>query len=118
MAKASYVTKGGAAVVLEGTEEEVASLLQRLDGTQGPPSEALVRRITKKSGKASPMGVLVELIETGFFATPKELGSVRAALEGEGHFYPATTLSPLMLRLVRRRELRRIKEKNRWLYVM
>jgi hypothetical protein len=29
-----------------------------------------------------------------------------------------TTLSPLMLRLVRKRELRRIKGKKRWLYVV
>jgi hypothetical protein len=63
------------------------------------------------------MGLLSELIAEGFFGQPRELGVVRLALKEKGHFYPVTTLSPLMLRLVRRKELRRIKEKNRWTYV-
>jgi hypothetical protein len=39
------------------------------------------------------------------------------ALEEQGQFYPVTSLSPTVLRLVRKRELRRIKDKKRWLYV-
>ena len=60
---------------------------------------------------------LYELIDEGFFREPQELGSVCAVLKQKGHFYPVTTLSPLMLRLVRRKALRRIKENKRWTYV-
>jgi hypothetical protein len=41
---------------------------------------------------------------------------VKAALEEQGHFYPVTTLSGLMLRLVREKKLRRLKEGKRWRY--
>ena len=42
------------------------------------------------------MGLLSELIAADFFNKPKELGAVRLALEEQGHFYPTTTLSPIM----------------------
>ena len=112
MPKATIATKSGAVVTIEGTQEEVASLVERLEVNGEPETSS----VAKKSGRSTPMGLLSELIARGFFGKPKELGAVRVALEESGHFYPATTLSPLMLRLVRRRELRRIKEKNRWLY--
>ena len=63
------------------------------------------------------MSLIAEFIDVGFFGTPKELGAVRLALEEKGHFYPVTTLSPIMLRLVRRKDLRRVKDQKRWSYV-
>lgn len=113
MPKAVMTTKDGATVTIEGSPEEVAVLLARLNG--GKASE----RTPAKSAqvKATPMGLLTELIAEGFFSEPKELGAVRLSLKEKGHFYPVTTLSPLMLRLVRRKDLRRIKDKKRWTYV-
>jgi hypothetical protein len=61
--------------------------------------------------------LIAELIDGGFFKKPKELSAIRNALQEHGHHYPLTTLSPVMLRLVRRRELRRLKDKKRWVYV-
>jgi len=58
-----------------------------------------------------------ELIDGGFFKKPKELSAIKIALQEQGHFYPITTLSGVLLRLVRKRDLRRIKDKKRWLYV-
>jgi hypothetical protein len=58
-----------------------------------------------------------QLIDGGFFKKPKELGAIKTALEEQGHYYPVTTLSPAVLRLVRKKQLRRIKDKKRWLYV-
>jgi hypothetical protein len=64
------------------------------------------------------MTLISNLIGAGFFKEPKQLGAVKVALEEEGEFYPVTTLSPAMLRLVRAKELRRIKDGNgRWTYV-
>ena len=118
MPKAVITTRTGATVAIEGTQAEVAALLglfERGDGERSPPDPRPVQRTPKL--KPTLMGLLGELIGTGFFSTPKELGSVRLALEEQGHFYPVTTLSPLMLRLVRRKELRRIKDGKRWTYV-
>jgi hypothetical protein len=102
---------------VEGTEDEVASLVQRLDSGDDLKWGVGVQPPARRQRKTTPMALLMELVDRGFFSKPKELGSVRTALEEEGHFYPATTLSPLLLRLVRRRELRRIKDKSHWLYV-
>jgi hypothetical protein len=56
------------------------------------------------------------LIDGNFFRKPKDLAAIKIALEEAGHYYPVTTLSPTLLRFVRSRQLRRIKDKNKWLY--
>ena len=114
MPKAVYSALSGATVTVEGTQDEVVSLLRLLEA--GAPLEGLTG-VPAHRGKTTPMGLLTEMTSRGFFNQPRELGAVKDALEEEGQFYPTTTLSPLMLRLVRRRELRRLKEKGRWLYV-
>jgi hypothetical protein len=118
MAKANITTKDGMSIAIEGTPKEVAELVAQLKG-QGSP--ATIRRRsnarTNESQRATPVNLVLELIDGGFFKKPKELGAVKVALEEHGHFYPVTTLSPTMLRLVRRRQLRRIRDKKRWLYV-
>ena len=118
MPKATYNAPSGATVVVEGAQDEVASILQllELNAQTATPAIAVESR-PARNGRTTPMGLLLALVARGFFSKPKELGAVKLALEEEGHFYPTTTLSPLMLRLVRRRELRRIKDKGRWLYV-
>jgi len=60
---------------------------------------------------------MTELIDEGFFKKPKELGAIKTALEERGHYYPATSLSPALIRLVRAKTMRRIKEKKHWVYV-
>jgi hypothetical protein len=119
MAKALITMRDGATVTIEGSQDEVAELLARFNGqssSAAPPSQAASRQQHHKS-KSTPMGLILELVGEGFFREPKELGAIRLALKEKGHFYPVTTLSPLMLRLVRRKELRRIKDQKRWTYV-
>jgi len=116
MPKAIVTTKGGATVTVEGTQGEVAELLRLLDGAERTKEPSRAAR-SRPNPKPTPTGLISDLIAGGFFREPKELGAVKTALEEQGHFYPVTTLSPLMLRLVRKRELRRIRERKRWLYV-
>jgi hypothetical protein len=117
MAKAHLTTKTGATVIVEGTQEEVASLIAQLDVSVAKRSSRVPTQRARTAAKSGPVNLLSELIDGGFFKKPKELGSIKLALEEQGHFYPVTTLSPLLLRLVRKRDLRRIKDKKRWLYV-
>jgi len=118
MAKAHFTTKSGAIIVIEGEENEVARLIARLEGEPKKNADvpAKSQRHQSKS-KPAPVGLISELIDGGFFKKPKELGAIKLALEEQGHFYPVTTLSPALLRLVRKKQLRRIKDKKRWLYV-
>jgi hypothetical protein len=118
MAKAALTLANGTQVTIEGTPEEVASLLSKF---AGPTAEKLqTSKTSTKTAKRPKAGVteyVSQLIGSGFFKQPKELGSVKTALEERGHFYPITTLSPVLLRFVRQRELRRMKDKKRWVYV-
>jgi hypothetical protein len=118
MAKAHITTKSGTQVTIEGTPTEVAALVDQLGGRLSSGSKVKATTSKRKSRtKAGPINLLSELIDGGFFKKPKELSAVKIALEEQGHFYPVTSLSPAVLRLVRKRELRRIKDKKRWLYV-
>lgn len=121
MPKAVITTKQGATVAIEGSHEEVLALVALFDqGTAQSVSEAPARssKSTPNSkGKPTLALLLSDLIGQGFFSTPKKLSAVREALEERGHFYPVTTLSPVLLRLVRKKELRRLKDKGQWTYV-
>jgi hypothetical protein len=116
MPKAVITTKQGATVAIEGSQEEVRALLSLFEPSAAPPKAGGKSLIQLKS-KPSLGALLSELVEQGFFSTPKGLGVVREALEEQGHFYPVTTLSPVLLRLVRKKELRRLKDKGHWSYV-
>ena len=126
MAKATITTKEGLKITVEGTPEEVASVVQKLEGGSGggtgssnkiSAAAPAARPKRVSTGKSGPADLIAELIDGGFFKKPQELGTIRLALQEQGHYYPVTTLSPIMLRFVRSRRIRRIKDKKRWQYV-
>ena len=120
MAKANLTTKAGTRIVVEGTLEEVALLVEKIEGVQPTAARKAAATDTgeraRATGKATPVNLIASLIDGGFFRKPKDLASVKVALEEIGHFYPVTSLSPALLRLVRKRQLRRLRDKNRWMY--
>lgn len=115
MTKAQITTSEGIKINIEGTPKEISAVVRDLKmDTGGTPARG-------RGGKARPGRVLLvdliaSLLDGGFFKKPKDLASIKSALAEMGHHYPVTTLSPVMLRLVRRRSLRRIRQKKRWLY--
>lgn len=117
MAKAHLTTIAGTKVTVEGTADEVVSLVRLLDGSAPHQLKKASTSARRERSKAGPISLLSELIDGGFFKKPKELSAIKQALEEQGHFYPVTSLSPVVLRLVRKRQLRRIKDNKRWLYV-
>ena len=117
MAKAHISLDNGTKVTLEGTPAEVAALIVQFGGRSTLPKQAKQSSHRKSTAKSGPVNLVSELIDGGFFKKPKELGAIKTALEEQGHYYPVTTLSPALLRLVRKKQLRRIKDKKRWLYV-
>lgn len=120
MAKARITTKSGNKVLIEGSPEEVASLLAIIDGAPTVAAKNAPRmKESRPRSKArpTPTTLLADLTDGGFFKKPKELSAIKTALQEQGHYYPVTSLSPAVLRAVRKRILRRIRDGKRWLYV-
>ena len=122
MAKARITTKSGSKVIIEGSPEEVASLLAILErtptgGSTPKDTPRKKERRLQSNTKQTPTTLLAELADGGFFKKPKELSAIKTALQEQGHYYPVTSLSPAVLRAVRKRILRRIRDGKRWLYV-
>ncbi len=115
MAKAQITTPEGINIKVEGTPKEISAIveeLKRRSADSGPGR----RRGKGKSGRVLLVDLIGSLRDGGFFKKPKDLAGIKGALEEMGHHYPVTTLSPAMLKLVRKRNLRRLREKGRWLY--
>lgn len=129
MPKANVVLADGTKVTIEGTAEEVAVLLQRISGgaseprggsskaTRGRQRKSLAKGSTAKKKAKGPADYIRELVAENYFSTKRGLGDVQKKLEERAHIYPVTHLSPALFRLVRAKELRRIKEGGTWKYV-
>jgi hypothetical protein len=127
LATASLTLPDGTKVNIEGTADEVANLLAKFSqpappsrvSTAGEESARRPRR-GKPSGtktKSGPVGNVLRLRDEGFFKTRRSLPDIQRKLEEDGHIYAQSSLSPTLIRLTRKRELRRIKDKKGWVYV-
>ena len=126
MAKANLVLSDGTKVMIDGSPDEVAALLERLGASvpgKTPNRRTRGRRrtgATRQLAKAKRMGpteYIRQLRTENFFRTKRTIAEVRDKLEEGAHIYPVTALSAPLYRLVRKRELRRIKEGGTWKYV-
>ncbi len=129
MAKANLVLPDGTKVNIEGTADEVATLLARFSGTPAPaPAPAATTPARRKKGAKSgesnkrpkrkgPQTLIEDLIQENYFKAKRNIGEIQKKLEEKGHIYALHSLSTPLLRLTRSRTLRRIKEKNGWVYV-
>jgi hypothetical protein len=121
MAKATIKSKTGALITVEGSEKEVSDILSTFERTAavGQAKVAIARgRAEKKEQKkrASVSDLVVTLKEDGFFDKPKGLSDISNALEEQGYICPVTTLSAVMLGLVKKRLFRRKKADGKWVY--
>ncbi len=121
MAKATIKSKTGAVITVEGNQEEVSKIISTFEQTSavGHAKEAIARVKAAKRDKKKREGagdLIVTLREGGFFHKPKSLGEIATALEEKGYLYPTTTLSGVVLGLVKSRELRRKKVEGQWVY--
>jgi len=121
MAKATIKASSGAIITVEGTHEEVAKIISNYEKTSivGQAKEAIARTKSIKNNAKKREGasdLLIGLREAGFFTKPRTLAEMSDALEEKGFLYPNTTLSGVVLGLVKRKELRRKKMEGRWVY--
>jgi len=121
MAKATIKSSSGAIITVEGTHEEVSSVLSAFERTSvvGQAKVAIARKTAanrEEKKREGAGGLIIGLREAGFLDKPKGLGEIGDALEEKGYLYKTTTLSGIVLGLVKKRELRRKKVDGRWVY--
>lgn len=121
MPKAIVKLKTGATITIEGSASEVSSILSTIERNAADShtgTAAAKGRTTKKdqNRRASASDLIKDLKEEGFFEKPKGLGDMSKALEEKGFLYPLTTLSGVMLALVKQKILRRKKLEGKWVY--
>lgn len=125
MATANLNLPDGSKVKIEGSPEEISRILDLYSGGTGE-TNAVVRKTRKRkpaktsSKTRSTVGVsryVRELKQEDFFTTKRSLSDIQVKLEENGHIYPLTHLSTPLRRLVRAKELRRMKDKGVWVYV-
>lgn len=129
MATAKLVLPDGTTVNIEGTADEVATLLAKFSGNSSSSTGAKKRPAKKTPRRSSgdnkkdrpkrkgPQTLLEELASDNFFKSKRTIAEVQKKLEEKGHIYALNSLSTPLLRLTRGKILRRIKEKNGWVYV-
>lgn len=120
MAKATIKSGTGAVITVEGSEEEVSRILSAYENSNvaghanaTTPLKAAKRDESKRAGAAD---LIVDMRDAGFFDTPKGLGEIGGALGEKGFLYPMTSLSGVVLGLVKKRLLSRKKFEGRWVY--
>src|ERR1035441_8261156 len=113
MAKAQIITPQGLHVKIEGTPAEITALVHDLERKHANTGSTPRRRKTR-AGRTSLVDLIESLVDGGFFKKPRDLGSIKGGLAEMGHHYPLTTLSPAMLRQVRKKNIRRIREQKHW----
>jgi hypothetical protein len=121
VAKATIKSQTGATITVEGTPDEVSKVISMYEKTSvvGNAKQAIARaKATKKVEKKreSASDLIIGLKEDGFFDKAKSLGDIGAALEEQGYLYPVTSLSGVVLGLLKRKELRRKKLEGKWVY--
>lgn len=119
MAKADIVTKDGTKITIDGTPEEISKIMNfyKEDIASENPKEFKKFVKSKSNSKPTVTDKIREMIAENFFNTPKGLAELKAGLEEQGSFIPITTLSAIVLSLVKNKELRRIKQDKKWSYV-
>jgi hypothetical protein len=129
VAKAKLALPDGTTVNIDGSADEVATLLARFSGGASSNADSSRRARKTPSSRSSKNGnknrpkrkgpqiLLKDLASENFFKSKRTIGEVQKKLEAKGHIYAVNSLSTPLLRLTRDRVLRRIKEKNGWVYV-
>lgn len=116
MTKAEISSKDGTKIIIDGTPEEIARIIEdvrkkderRADKSQ--PKEKL-------GGSQTATDYILELREQGYLNKPKSLGEIKEKLAEAGLIYPITSLSGVVLAQVRKKRLGRIKKDGVWGYV-
>jgi hypothetical protein len=116
MPKAEITSKDGTKIVVDGTPEEIARIIEDVRKKDERRVEKSQPREQRASSRTATDYIL-ELREQGYFNKPKSLGEIKDKLAEAGLIYPITSLSGVVLAQVRKKNLGRIKKEGVWGYV-
>ena len=125
-------------VELGGMREEVISTLDDLNGivekvsyafnigtnstaqkTESPKAQSQPHMFPRIARTTQCGEGVVSLLSTGWGRTPRTIAELREAMEANAIFFPKTTLSGVLVWLVKKGKIRRWKDKRRgYLYVL
>lgn len=120
---ANVVLPDGTKVTIEGKSQEISAIIKKISQPANQDSIGNATRPKSSAGTKvktqprGPTGLILALREEGYFKARRTLVDIQQRLEERGHIYAQTSLSPVLVRLARRRELRRIKTVKGWVYV-
>lgn len=124
MVKATIKTKSGTEIIIEGDREtinEIVTTIQRREEMREHFREKFQKRHNEMvHGKQKPLSatdMILRLKHEGYFKEKKTLGEIQKELEKHGYIYPQSTLSAIILRLLRKGELGRMRDEKQWRYV-
>lgn len=115
MVKAIIELKDGTKITVEGTPKEVAEAKELMISKEG--RKLIKQKIKRKQKTKGPIGLILELKEENFFDKPRIISEVKQKLEEKTYYYPLSSLSPALIRLVKQGELGRIKKEGKWMWV-
>lgn len=98
--------------------QKILDDLLGLSGTSSVRHSSLSKRQpaavakSKRGSRSGPQAYVDELVQDGFFKTPKTIAHVKAEMENRGHHIPLTSLSGPLQKLCQRRTLRRQRIKT------
>ena len=118
--KAKIDTDTGTKIVVEGTVEEVTTIVNALREKpiqiQGREiSHAKQKRETR--GAVSLVDMILRLKAENFFNKPRKISDVKAELDKKAHIYPIYSISTALIRRVKHGDLGRVQEGSTWAHV-
>jgi hypothetical protein len=116
MAKAQVTTPEGMSIKIVGTPAEIAAVVKEVRAKPKAESTGAMKKSHSKSTRTTVPNLLEELRNEGFFKKVKTMAEVRKRLADKGHTYPNTALSGPLRTEVRKKRLRRFKEKGKYVY--
>lgn len=102
--------------VSKAFNKEINSSIHEPSSADELPSDDQLPKIPRTSQCSE---ALISLLSTEWGKTPRPIGELRVAMEANAVFFPKTTLSGVLIWLVKKGSLRRWKDKKRgYLYVL
>ena len=122
MIKAEIILKTGEKMTIEGSPEDILAVKAKIEEnyTKNNSFKSLAhnkQKSIKIKNKGGPLSRVLELVNEDFFKERRDIGAIKKKLEEKGRIYAINSISPALLRLVRKKAIRRLKENNKWAYV-
>ena len=123
MVHAKIKTKHGSEIEIESDKETIKDIiifLQRKEEHEERFKDYFAQRRNALAHGRQPSGVteaIIKLKSEGFFKEKRNLSDIKNELARKGFHYPTTTLSAILIHLLRKGELGRLREDKQWRYV-